>query len=167
MRPSPIAIPKHVHIPRPGQYFARASGRHFEARTVGSVTHLALYDEIGSGGVSANDFRTALQSAAGSDVVLRLNSPGGDVFDGLAMFADLVAHPGKVRVEISGVAASAASLLAMAADEISMACRSFLMIHNSHALSVGDARTHDEVASLLRQIDASMRDTYAARAGQD
>ena len=164
-RPPAITIPAHPPIATASRYFARAVGQEFAATNVGGVVRIDLYDEIGSMGVSAKDFRAELHRAAPADIVLRINSPGGDVFDGLAMFADLVEYPGAIRVEIAGIAASAASLIAMAGDEIAMAPRSFMMIHNSHALSIGDARVHTEVADVLKQIDGAMADTYAARSG--
>lgn len=166
-RPPAIKLPAHVPIATGSRYFARAVGQEFAATNVAGVVHIDLYDEIGPHGVSAKDFRAELRRAASADILLRINSPGGDVFDGLAIFADLVEHPGKVRVEIAGIAASAASLIAMAGDEIAMAPRSFLMIHNSHALSIGDARIHADVADVLKQIDGSMADTYAARSGMN
>jgi ATP-dependent Clp endopeptidase proteolytic subunit ClpP len=167
MRPEPIAIPEHTNAPRSARYFAKAAGRRFEATNSDGTTRIDLYDEVGPYGVSAKEFRAELKRAEGRDVVVRVNSPGGSVTDGLAIYNDLVAHPARVRIEVSGIAASIASIIAMSGDEVVMHPHSFMMIHNSHTLSLGDARVHDEVAQVLRKIDGSMADTYAARSGQD
>lgn len=159
MRPSPIELPERLPD-LPAKAFARGAGQTFTA----SANVIELYDEIGGLGITAKDLRAALKDAPG-DVTLRVNSPGGSVFEGLAIYNDLVAHPGNVAVEITGIAASIASLVAMAADSVSMAPNAFMMIHNSHAIALGDARTHDDAANVLRKIDGQMAATYASRTG--
>lgn len=147
-------------------YFAKAQGRSFAKKATNGATIIDLFDEIGAYGVSAKDFRAQLNEITGN-IVLRINSPGGDVFDGLAIFNSLVAHDGHVRVEVTGVAASAASIIAMAGDEIAIAENAFLMIHNAWSLTIGNADDHDETSDLLGQIDHSLAGTYAKRTGQD
>lgn len=115
--------------------------------------------------MSARDFRAKLKEAPG-DIVLRINSPGGDVFDGIAIYNDLVRHAGHVRVEIVGLAASAASLIAMAADEIAIADNAFVMIHRAWTGTLGNEEDHAASAELLRGIDRAMAATYVARTGQ-
>lgn len=151
-----------IHHNRP--FFARATGRAFESRDADGATVIDLYDEIGAYGVSAKDMRARLADAG--DVVLRINSPGGSVFDGIAMFNDLVAHTGRIRVEIVGLAASAASLVAMAGDEIAIAENGFVMIHQAWTLAAGNASGLTEVAAVLVQVDQSLAATYAARSEQ-
>jgi ATP-dependent protease ClpP protease subunit len=145
--------------------FAKASGRAFSARIVDGREIIDLFDEIGPFGVSAGDFQARMRDVQGP-VTVRINSPGGDVFDGLAIFNALATHPGDVRVEVVGVAASAASVIAMAGDTIAIADNAFLMVHRAWGLTVGNTADHAEAAALLDQVDGSMVSTYAKRTGQ-
>lgn len=85
-------------------------------------------------GVTAKRISAALRAIGEQDIVVNLNSPGGDMFEGLAIYNLLRAHSGKVTVNILGIAASAASIIAMAGDEIKMGRGAFLMIHNCWAM---------------------------------
>ncbi|OYX05085.1 MAG: hypothetical protein B7Z15_17165, partial [Rhizobiales bacterium 32-66-8] len=107
-------------------------------------------------------FRDQLKGVTG-DFTLRINSPGGDVFDGIAMFNDLVAHKGKVRVEIAGIAASIASVIAMAGDEIVIAPSAFFMVHNAWTFAAGNRHDFTEAAGVLGQIDEAIARTYVGR----
>ncbi|MFN3315150.1 MAG: head maturation protease, ClpP-related, partial [Hyphomonas sp.] len=103
----------------------------YAIRARGTGAEVAIYDEIGACGVSAKGFLAelgALPDAAPID--LRLNSPGGSVFDAVAIHNALSRHAGAVTVWIDGIAASAASYVAMAGDEIVMPENAFLMIHD-------------------------------------
>lgn len=156
--------------PRPPaqRYFARAAGRRFDAALIdGGTVEIALYDEIGPFGVSAAAFRERVNEADGRDIVLRINSPGGDVFDGVAMYNDLVEYRGRVAVEVVGVAASAASIIAMAGDTIEIAENAFFMIHNAWAVGVGDHTVMEELAAVLDRVDQALAATYGRRTGID
>jgi len=144
--------------------FARASGAAFDTHTSGSATVIEFYDEVGAYGISAKAFAEQLKAVRG-DIVLRINSPGGDVFEGTAIANLLAAHPGNVRVEIVGIAASIASIIAMSGDEIAIAENAYLMIHNSWSLTVGNRHDHADTEELLTQIDQTLAATYAARTG--
>lgn len=148
---------------RRDRFFARSVGTSFDVRAAADAMEIDLYDEVGFWGVNAKDFRSRLKDAG--DVVLRINSPGGDVFDGLAIFNDLVAHKGRVRVEITGLAASIASVIAMAGDEIAIADNGFMMIHNAWTIGVGNRHDLAEVAGVLAKIDDALARTYASRTG--
>lgn len=128
-------------------------------------TVLELYNYIGEGGITASDVRRKLDRVRTATVTLRINSGGGDVFEGFAIYNDLRAYKKRVRVEVAGLAASAASLVAMAADEIVMEKSSFLMIHNAWVLAMGDRNDLRKAADVLDQIDAGLRDVYVARTG--
>jgi ATP-dependent Clp protease, protease subunit len=143
------------------RYFAKSAGAKFSARDTGGVTEIELYDEVGFYGTSAKAFREKLRGAG--EVVLRINSPGGSVPDGLAIYNDLVAHDGKVTVEITGFAASIASLIAMAGDEIAIAENAFLMVHESWTGTIGNRRRHAEVVEILKKIDAALVKTYCGK----
>lgn len=126
-----------------------------------------IYDEIGAYGVSAKGFLAelgALPEAAAID--LRLNSPGGSVFDAVAIHNALSRHAGTVTVWIDGIAASAASYIAMAGDAIVMPENTFLMIHDPSGLVMGTAADMRDMAGTLDKIAAGMTRGYAARSGK-
>lgn len=132
------------------------------------TTEINLYDEIGGWfGVTAKQFREKLDGVKSSKIILNINSPGGDVFDGIAIYNDLLAHKAYVVVRVTGLAASAASLIAMAGDEVHIADNAFFMIHNAWSVAIGDARAMTKRANLLSMIDAELGETYAARTGGD
>ncbi|QFT69615.1 ATP-dependent Clp protease proteolytic subunit [Labrenzia sp. THAF35] len=146
------------------RFFARSVGTKFGAgtkRNEGGETQIDLYDEIGYWGVNAKRFRESLRGAG--DIVLRVNSPGGDVFDGIAMYNDLVAHDGNVRVEVTGIAASIASIIAMAGDEITIAPNAFFMVHNAWTIGLGNRHDFEELAGVLAKIDDALARTYVSR----
>lgn len=130
---------------------------------------ISVYDTIGwsweGEGVTAKRISAALRAIGGRDVTVNINSPGGDFFEGVAIYNLLRAHPHKVTVQVMGLAASAASVIAMAGDEILMGDGAFLMIHNAWAIAVGNR--HDMVAASeqLAPFDAAMAEVYAARSG--
>ena len=128
---------------------------------------ITMYDQIGesfwSEGVTAKRVAAALRAIGDKEVVVNINSPGGDYFEGISIYNLLAQHPAKVTVQVVGLAASAASVIAMAGDEILMGDGSFLMIHNAWSLAIGNR--HDLASSIdtLSQIDDAMADLYAAR----
>lgn len=148
---------------RRNRFFARAVGTKFAAATTENSTTIDLFDEIGFWGVRAKDFNLRLKDAG--DIVLRVNSPGGDVFDGVAIYNMLKAHKGNVRVEVLGIAASIASIIAMAGTERAIADNAMMMIHNSWTLAVGNKADLIDTAELLGKIDDSMARTYATATG--
>lgn len=133
---------------------------------------ITMYDVIGEdfwtgGGVTAKRVAAALRGIGARDVEVHLNSPGGDMFEGISIYNILREHPGKVTVKVLGLAASAASIIAMAGDEIQIGAASFLMIHNCWVMAVGNRHDMLETAAWLEPFDAAMADVYATRSGQD
>lgn len=130
---------------------------------------ITMYDMIGSDGwsegVTAKRIGSALRAIGSRDVTVLINSPGGDFFEGLAIYNLLREHPHKVTVKVVGLAASAASVIAMAGDEIQVAKSGFLMIHNAWSLVIGNRHDLRSAADVMDQFDASMADLYAAAAG--
>ena len=127
-----------------------------------------LYDEIGPGYYGMLDGKwmaDELAKANGEDVELRINSPGGSVFEGQAMYTALRRYTGKVTVNVDSLAASAASFVAMAASRISMAENAMMMIHKAWGLTVGNADDTRKQADLLDKIDGVLVAQYAARTG--
>ena len=127
---------------------------------------ILLYDEIGFWGVTATDFAAALSKAGDGPLTLRINSPGGDVFDGYAIYNMLRARAAPVNVVIDGIAASAASFIAMAGSTITMGEPSMLMIHNSWGLCVGDRNDMLDMAATQEKIDGQIAGIYAGKCGK-
>ncbi|MEX5875746.1 head maturation protease, ClpP-related [Providencia hangzhouensis] len=139
-------------------------------RAASSDNTISVLDVIGEDywgeGVTAKRISAALRAIGSNDVVVNINSPGGDMFEGLAIYNLLRAHSGKVTVNILGIAASAASIIAMAGDEIQMGRGAFLMIHNCWAVGIGNRHDFAKLANDLAPFDKSMADIYVARSGQ-
>ncbi|MBK5927374.1 head maturation protease, ClpP-related [Rhodobaculum claviforme] len=139
----------------------------YAIRARGTGAEVAIYDEIGAHGASAKGLLEelgALPDAAPID--LRLNSPGGSVFDAVAIHNALKRHEGTVTVWIDGIAASAASYVAMAGDEIVMPENAFLMIHDPAGLVMGTADDMRAMAEALDKVKGSLVAGYAGRSGR-
>jgi ATP-dependent Clp protease, protease subunit len=135
-----------------------------------SDNSISILDVIGEDwwtgeGVTAKRIAGALRSIGERDVVVNINSPGGDYFEGLAIYNLLREHPGQVTVKILGIAASAASVIAMAGDQVQIARAGFLMIHNTWVVTAGDRHALRATADWLEPFDATAVDIYAARSG--
>ncbi|TRO29330.1 Clp protease ClpP [Ectopseudomonas mendocina] len=133
---------------------------------------ISVFDVIGQDywtgeGVTAKRIAAALRAIGERDVVVNINSPGGDMFEGLAIYNLLREHKGSVTVKVLGLAASAASIIAMAGDEVQIARAGFLMIHNAWIFAAGNRHDFREYADYLEPFDASMADIYVARSGQE
>ena len=126
---------------------------------------LSIYDEIGFLGVQASDFRTALSAIKSPVLNVEINSPGGDLFTGLAIYNMLRSSGKTVNVQVMGVAASAASLIAMAGDTITMPANTFMMIHNPYWGVVGNVAELRDSADALEKIQASITATYVDKTG--
>jgi len=139
----------------------------YAIRARGTGAEVAIYDEIGAYGVSAKGFLAELGALPdGTPVDLRLNSPGGSVFDAVAIYNALKRHAGTVTVWIDGIAASAASYVAMAGDEIVMPENAFLMIHDPSGLAMGTAGDMRAMADALDKIAGSLVRGYAVKSGK-
>jgi ATP-dependent protease ClpP protease subunit len=129
---------------------------------------ITIFDVIGedfwTGGVTAKDIGRQLK-AIGGPVEVQINSPGGDVFEGFAIYNVLREHPYSVDVKVLGMAASAASVVAMAGDNIMVGSSAFVMIHNCWVLAVGNRHDMRETADFLEPFDKALRDVYVARTG--
>ena len=125
-----------------------------------------LYDEVGYWGVTASDFVEELSELVGvAQIDLHINSPGGEVFEGLAIMNCLRAHPAAVTTYVDGIAASIASVIAMAGDRIVMGPHSQLMIHDGSGLCIGNAGEMRKMADLLDFQSDNIAGVYAERAG--
>ena len=145
--------------------------RHWYTMKVEDKTaEIVIYDEIGKSWwgeetVSAKSFIDTLAALGDVDnITLRINSPGGDVFDGVAIHNAIKNHKATVTAHVDGIAASAASFIAMAADKIVMPANAFLLIHGASGMSFGNADDMRAVAEDLERIDKSLTATYVTRA---
>jgi ATP-dependent protease ClpP protease subunit len=120
---------------------------------------------IGEPGNTAETVASVLSIAGGAPVELVINSPGGDAFEGAAIFAELRNYPGRVTAAVRGIAASAASLVAMGADDIVMDAAAVMMIHDPSALTIGPARAHRQSAEMLDKLGGVYAAAYAGRSG--
>lgn len=131
----------------------------------GSSATIYVYDEISMWGITADDFVRQVAALDVDTIDLRLNSPGGLVFDGIAIHNTLVEHRAEVNVVVDGVAASIASIIAMAGDSVTMGRGTEMMIHNPRGLAIGEARDMRAYAEMLDKIAEDMAGFYMARAG--
>jgi ATP-dependent Clp protease protease subunit len=160
-----------VHQLQPKTKTASANGYRVIARGQDSA-EIYLYGVIGGDwfgdGVTAKQFADDLKALGNvKQIDLRINSEGGSVFDGKAMYSLLNEHKAKIVVHIDGLAASAASFIAMAGDEINISEGGFLMIHNAYMVAIGDAREMRRSADLLDTVNKTIVDVYAARTKMD
>jgi ATP-dependent protease ClpP protease subunit len=133
------------------------------------VTPVYIYDEIGDswfGGTSAADFIKMIGTIETAKIELHLNSPGGDIFDGVAIYNALHAHPAEVDVIVDALAASAASFIAQAGDTVTMTKGSMMMIHDGSGMVWGNASDMRTMAELLDKLSNNIASIYADRAGQ-
>jgi ATP-dependent protease ClpP protease subunit len=145
-----------------------------EARSWYRITNAAdpdeaevmLYDEVGGWyGATADQFIADLRGVTAPNLRVRINSPGGSVFEGIAIANALRSHPANITIQVDGIAASIASVIAMAGDRIEMAPNTMLMIHDASGVCLGNAADMEEMAELLDLISDNIADAYAQRAG--
>lgn len=131
------------------------------------MNEILIYSDIGDSywydSVSAKDIKDKLDAMDNGDLVVRINSPGGSVFDGFAIYNLLNQREGKVTVQVDGMAASAASVIAMAGDEILMADNALMMIHDPWTMMAGSADEMRDTAELLDKIKGSIITTYQSQ----
>ncbi|MER5559697.1 head maturation protease, ClpP-related [Streptomyces sp. NPDC002506] len=140
----------------------------FEIRNAASddTAELLIYDEIGGWlGWYADEFVEQLAGITAPNLTVRINSPGGSVFEGIAIANALRSHPAMVTTQVDGIAASIASVIALAGDRLVMMPNSQLMIHDASGLCMGDAADMAQMATLLEQQSDNLADVYAAKAG--
>ena len=139
----------------------------FKAEVSGDTTEITIYGDIGESwwyeSISANDIKEALKNVTTETVTVRLNSPGGDAFDGITIYNQLKNHDAKVIIYVDGLAASAASVIAMAADELIMNTGSMLMIHEASTFAWGTKTDIKKTLNALEGLDKSLADIYMTR----
>lgn len=124
-----------------------------------------IYDEIGYWGVTASDFASDLRDITASKIKLRINSPGGECYDGIAIYNTLVQHSAQVDVQVDALAASAASFIAMAGDRVEVCQNAEMMIHDASGFCWGNAAEMRRMVEMLDRMSDNIASIYAARAG--
>lgn len=143
-----------------------------QAAVEGDANVISIYGVIGEDfwtgeGFTSKKLAGILRSIGKKDISVNVNSPGGDFFEGIACYNLLREHPAKVTVKVMGLAASAASVIAMAGDEVLISEIGFLMIHNAWTIAMGDRNDFAKAADTLKEFDSAMAGLYASRAGAD
>jgi ATP-dependent Clp protease protease subunit len=133
---------------------------------------ILIYDGIGQDfwgdGVTAKSFDKELKAlGAPKTINVRINSGGGNVFDGIAIYNALARHSARKVVHVDGLAASIASVIAMAGDEILMGDGTFMMVHNAWSFAIGNAAEMRRTADLLDSVSGQIADIYVNRSGQN
>lgn len=172
-RPGALPVPANRNVAaltKPGvldKWGAVAAG--IRAVTTGDNV-ITMFDSIGEdfwtgGGVTAKKVTAQLRAIGDRPITVQINSAGGDMFEGIAIYNALREHNQEITVQVMGMAASAASIIAMAGDKVEIGAASFLMIHNAWVMAMGNRHDMAETAAWLEPFDAAMRDVYAARTG--
>jgi ATP-dependent protease ClpP protease subunit len=136
----------------------------FKIENHAEVSDLFIYGEIGYE-VSANDLVVQLAQLEATTLNVRINSPGGDVFDGVAIYNALVNHPAVVNTQIDSLAASAASFIALAGETVTISEFGQMMIHDPYTIGIGNAADLRETADLLDRQGDNIAAIYAKKAG--
>jgi ATP-dependent Clp endopeptidase proteolytic subunit ClpP len=137
----------------------------FKASADMPESDLFLYGEVGGWGASAAEFIDALSTRKEQRINLHIHSPGGSVFEGHAIFTALKSHPGGVTTWVDGIAASMASVIAMAGAPVKMAGNAFLMIHNPWSQTAGGSDELRKQADVLDKLKESLVKIYADKSG--
>jgi ATP-dependent protease ClpP protease subunit len=133
----------------------------------GDEAVVRIFDEIWWLGVNALDLTAELDTITAPSIRVEINSPGGDVFDGIAIYNALRIHPAKITTRVDGLAASIASVIAQAGDHRIMVASSQMMIHNAWGMTIGNQTDHEDMAAVLGMQDEILADIYATKSNKD
>lgn len=137
----------------------------FSVKNEGDSAKVYVYDVIGGWDLDAAEFVKNVHQLDVPTIDVHINSPGGFVYDGVAMFEALKSHPATVNMHVDGLAASAASFLAMAGDTVDIAKAGRMMIHDAQGIAIGSPADFREYADLLDAVSNDISGYYADRAG--
>ena len=170
--PISLSRPPKVQAYEPDPALMAKWNAGLHAADVRATNVISMLDVIGTDGrsgdgVTARRIAATLRSITADEITVDVNSPGGDFFEGVAIYNLLREDPRKVTVRILGLAASAASVIAMAGDEIQIGRAGFLMLHNAWVVAIGNRHDMAATAETMIPFDAAMADVYAAKAGVD
>lgn len=159
-----MQIPKLLQLARDNAGQSKA----LRAETNGDEATIYLYGVIGGffGDIDAEAFAKTLAGIDAKIIHLRIDSPGGDVFDARSMMTHIAQHPANVIAHVDGIAASAATDIAVAANSVEISRGARFMIHNAWTLAIGNKADLRETANLLEGVDNDIANDYAARTGK-
>lgn len=160
MRNLTRGIVMRTEPPKPGEDWFRIENKKGE-----DTTHVYIYDEIGYWGTTAADFAKELAAVDTKKIHLHINSPGGEVFDGVAIYNAIYNHKAETTSYVDALAASAASFIATAADKVVIAKNGTLMIHDAMGLAFGNAADMKEMFGMLNRISDTIAEMYQAQGG--
>ncbi len=138
----------------------------YSIKASAETADVMIYDEIGMWGVSAKSFVEEFNAITAPNINLRINSGGGDVFDGIAIANAIKSHKANTTAIVDGLAASIASIIAIAAKKTNMAKNAYMMIHNPWTMAAGDSGEMRKQADLLDKLAGTMAETYAGKTGK-
>ena len=171
-RPPALPVPhrENVRAFADPEVAAKWANEHAGVRAVERGDNvITIFGAIGADfwdeGITAKSVSRQLRAIGGA-VEVQINSPGGDVFEGFAIYNALREHPYNVTIKVIGMAASAASIIAMAGDTVQIGAAAFIMIHNCSVMGYGNKHDLRELADFLEPFDNALKDVYAARTGQ-
>ncbi|NCC61907.1 MAG: Clp protease ClpP [Verrucomicrobiae bacterium] len=137
----------------------------WRAESSGDTEEILLYDYVGWPFNDPYDLAQHLQSLNGKDVTFRINSPGGDVFDGLTIYSFMREYKGRITTKIEGLAASMASVIALGGSEVQAHKHAMYMMHEPLVLTVGNQHELRELADLLQKMTVNFVDIYSEKVG--
>lgn len=137
----------------------------YRIRAQQDETEVLMYDEIGFFGINAEQFVREFQEIESPNISLRINSPGGSVFEGLTIANAISRHKATVTAHVDGLAASIASVIAMSADKVVMAKNAYMMIHEPWSIVVGGADEMRKEADLLDKVGGTIVQSYVDKSG--
>jgi len=138
----------------------------YEIKNQADISEIWLYDEIGLWGIGAKEFIAELNAIKSPKIDMHINSPGGEVFDGAAIYNAIKRHSASVTSYIDGLAASIASVIALAGQQVIMAENALYMMHNPSGLVIGEAKDMRQTADILDKIRDTMVGAYASKSGK-
>ena len=144
----------------------------YEIRNKAEKAEIWIYDQIGEdfwtgGGTTAKAFQKELSAVTASQIDLHINSPGGEVFDGITIYNLLKQHPATITTYIDGIAASIASVIALVGDKVVMAENALYMMHNPSGMVIGNANDMRSMADVLDKVRGSMLTVYSGKSGKE
>lgn len=144
----------------------------YEIKNRAEKAEIWIYDQIGEdfwtgGGTTAKAFQKELSTVTASQIDLHINSPGGEVFDGITIYNLLKQHPATITTYIDGIAASIASVIALVGDKVVMAENALYMMHNPSGMVVGNADDMRSMADVLDKVRGSMLKVYSGKSGKE
>ncbi len=147
------------------QMNAEDNAKAFKAEA--SANEIKLYGPIGYPGITAADFKNRLEAADKSlPLVIRIDSEGGSVFDGMSIYDAITAWPAGSKAIVESAAFSIASFIPMAADTVEITENGYVMLHNPYTMTEGDGNDHEKMSELLKKLQSSMIAAYSERTGR-